>query len=222
MIRRLTIVGLVSLLLLPSCLFAEDGEAPPTSEELSQALTVIMDCVSASLVTECTATGIELPCSNVLMDSSTNLPKRISYFLADPSEYVNALAPKESGGGLFASIAMLINGAVENPMASAVYMALASRGYEPYGYFLSGYISFSYTDGVTLDDVLDMWAGHEEPAVRITMGVDMNVYGASMARPISLNGTFEMHVGQEREIVVSSIGVYSINGYGYKNGEFTF
>ncbi|MBQ9811487.1 MAG: hypothetical protein IJM52_10035, partial [Spirochaetales bacterium] len=72
--------------MLLSCLYAEETELPPTDAEILDSLTVIMDCVSASLVTECTDSDIDLPCSNVSMNQGSMLPRRIAYFLADPSE----------------------------------------------------------------------------------------------------------------------------------------
>ena len=131
MIRRLTIVGLVSLLLLTNSLFAVSEETPPTDEEVSAALNVMLDCVSASLVTSCTDSGITLPCSSVSIEKESRLPLRIAYFLADPSEYVKAMAPPESSGGFFAALMSLLNNVTENPLVSAVYVVMATREYIP-------------------------------------------------------------------------------------------
>ena len=123
MIRRLTFVGVVSLLLLTNVLFADDLQGPLPSGDVRDSLMVMMDCVSASLVTECTDTSITLPCSAVSMDDSVHLPRRIAYFLADPAEFVEALSPADSSKGLFASFLSVLNSATENPMVSAVYVA---------------------------------------------------------------------------------------------------
>ena len=220
MIRRLTIVGLVSLLLFSQSLFAEENETPPTTEEISVSLTVIMDCISASLVTSCTDTDISLPCSNVSLDYRTQLPLRIAYFLADPAEYTDALAPADSGYGFFAALMSLLNSAVENPLVSAVYVAMTSREYRTGGYLLSGSISFEYPEGVTLDDLLAIWSSRVDTGQSIALNVDMQVFGADMKRPLSIAGRFDMSVAETGDIVVRSDGVYLINGFHYQNGEF--
>ncbi|MDT3389344.1 MAG: hypothetical protein LIR25_01925 [bacterium] len=219
MIRRLVAVGMVSLLLL-SCLFAADAELPPTDEEVLDSLTVIMDCVSASLVTECTETDIDLPCSIVSMVQGSLLPRRIAYFLADPSEYEHMLAPSDSNGGFFAALLSLLNGATENPLVSAVYVAMSTRGYREGDFLLSGYISFSYPDDTDLDQILGIWSSRENTGRSIGLSVDMQVYGSKLTRPIYLNGDFSLAVDDEGDIVISSLGVYRINGYAYQGGEF--
>ena len=219
MIRRLIAVGMVSLLLI-ACLFAEDAELPPTDEEVLDSLTVIMDCVSASLVTECTETDIELPCSIVSMVNGSMLPGRIAYFLADPSEYTDMLAPAEAGGGFFAALLSLLNGVTENPLVSAVYVAMSTRGYREGDFLLSGYISFSYPDGADLDQLLDIWSSRNNTGQSIGLSVDMQVYGSRLTRPIYLNGDFSLSVDDYGDIVISSLGVYRINGYAYQGGEF--
>ena len=220
MIRRLTIVGLVSLLLFSQSLFAEETETPPTTEEVSASLTVIMDCISASLVTSCTDTDISLPCCNVSLDYKTQLPLRIAYILADPAEYTDALSPADSGYGFFAALMSLLNSAVENPLVSAVYVAMTSREYRIGGYLLSGSISFEYPEGVTLDDLLAIWSSRVDTGQSIALNVDMQVFGADMKRPLSISGRFDMSVAETGDIVVRSDGVYLINGFHYQNGEF--
>lgn len=219
MIRRLFAVGMVSLLLL-SCLFAEETELPPTDEEVLDSLTVIMDCVSASLVTECTDTDIKLPCSIVSMVSGSQLPRRIAYFLADPSEYERKLAPAEANGGFFAALLSLLNGVTENPFVSAVYVAMSTRDYSEGDFLLSGYISFSYPDGTDLDQILAIWSSRENTGRSIGLSVDMQVYGSKLKRPMYLNGDFSLAVDDKGDIVISSLGDYRINGYAYHGGEF--
>lgn len=204
-----------------TCLYAEEPDLAPTEEEVSVALTVIVDCLSASLVTSCTDTDIVLPCSNVQMNSSSGLPRRIAYFLADPSEYVKALAPSDSAGGFFASLLSLVNNTARNPLVSAAYLAMSTRGYTQGGYLLSGSITFSYPDGVTLEDVLELWTTRESTGDRgITMVVEMQVYGSNLSRPLSVGGRFRMLVNEDSDIVINSVGVYNINGLAYQGGEF--
>lgn len=221
MFRRFVIAGLVSLLIV-SGLYADDEVLAPSTEEVGKALTVIMDCISASLVTECTDSPISLSCSNVQMDHETNLPRRIAYFLADPAEYVSALTPKSDSSGFFAAFFALLSNTVEDPLVSAVYLAMSTRGYHQGGYLLSGSISFTYPDGATLDDVLEIWSTRYGTKEGIMMAVDMQLYGSELTRPLVINGNFRMGLSDLGDIVVNAVDIYTINGIGYIGGEFRF
>lgn len=221
MFRRFVIAGLVSLLIV-SGLYADDEVLAPSTEEVGKALTVIMDCISASLVTECTDSPISLSCSNVQMDHETNLPRRIAYFLADPAEYVSALTPKSDSSGFFAAFFALLSNTVEDPLVSAVYLAMSTRGYHQGGYLLSGSISFTYPDGATLDDVLEIWSTRYGTKEGIMMAVDMQLYGSELTRPLVINGNFRMGLSDRGDIVVNAVDIYTINGIGYIGGEFRF
>ena len=183
-------------------------------------LMVMMDCISASLVTECTDSSIKLPCSNVSMDPNVRLPKRIAYFLADPSEYVEALAPNEGYKGFLSSFLSVLNSATENPLISAVYVSMATREYAPGDYLLSGSISFDYPEGATLNEVLAIWSSREDTGKSIGMTVDMKVYGNGLSSPLSLSGNFDMSVDKTGSIIVKSADTYLINGFTYRGGEF--
>lgn len=209
-------------MLMVSGLYADDQVSAPSTQEVGTALTVIMDCISASLVTECTDSPISLSCSNVQIDSETNLPRRIAYFLADPAEYVSALAPKSDASGFFAAFFALLNNTVDNPLVSAVYVAMSTRGYHPGGYLLSGSISFCYPDGATLDDVLEIWSTRYGTSESIMMAVDMQLYGNELVRPLNISGNFRMGLSEAGDIVVNSVDVYTINGIGFIGGEFRF
>ena len=50
--------------------------------------------------------------------------------------------------------------------------------------------------------------------------VDMQVFGSSFERPLTLYGVFDMSVDRTGDIVVKSRDVYTINGYGFQGGEF--
>lgn len=221
MFRRFVIAGLVSLLIV-SGIYADDEVLAPSTEEVGKALTVIMDCISASLVTECTDSPISLSCSNVQMDHETNLPRRIAYFLADPAEYVSALTPKSDSSGFFAAFFALLSNTVEDPLVSAVYLAMSTRGYHQGGYLLSGSISFTYPDGATLDDVLEIWSTRYGTKEGIMMAVDMQLYGNELSRPLVINGNFRMGLSDGGDIVVNAVDIYTINGIGYIGGEFRF
>lgn len=221
MFRRFVIAGLVSLLIV-SGLYADDEVLAPSTEEVGKALTVIMDCISASLVTECSDSPISLSCSNVQMDHETNLPRRIAYFLADPAEYVSALTPKSDSSGFFAAFFALLSNTVEDPLVSAVYLAMSTRGYHQGGYLLSGSISFTYPDGATLDDVLEIWSTRYGTKEGIMMAVDMQLYGSELTRPLVINGNFRMGLSDRGDIVVNAVDIYTINGIGYIGGEFRF
>ncbi|MCQ2411465.1 MAG: hypothetical protein MJ057_00740 [Sphaerochaetaceae bacterium] len=209
-------------MLIVSGLYADDEVLAPSTEEVGKALTVIMDCISASLVTECTDSPISLSCSNVQMDHETNLPRRIAYFLADPAEYVSALTPKSDSSGFFAAFFALLSNTVEDPLVSAVYLAMSTRGYHQGGYLLSGSISFTYPDGATLDDVLEIWSTRYGTKEGIMMAVDMQLYGSELTRPLVINGNFRMGLSDLGDIVVNAVDIYTINGIGYIGGEFRF
>ena len=220
MMRRFTIIGLVSLLLLTNVLYADELADPPSPVDVNNSLMVILDCISASLVTECTDSSIKLPCSNVSMDPNVHLPKRIAYFLADPYEFVSALSPADASNGFFKSFLSVLNTATENPMVSAVYVALTTRDYHQGDYLLSGSISFKYPEGATMEEVLNILSVRENLGKSIEMTVDMNVYGKKLTEPIALNGEFDMSIDKTGTILVKSADTYTINGYAYLGGEF--
>ncbi len=221
MVKRLLIVLLIVLLSF-SGLYANDSELLPTIEEVNQALTVIMDCLSASLVTSCTKSNIKLPNCTVSMSQTSNLPLRIAYFLADPAEYCEALTPANEGNGLLSTFFAFLNNSLEDPLVSAVYVVMSSRGYSNGDYFLSGSINFTYPEGVTLDDVIDVWTTRVNTNQGIGLMVDIGLYGGEMERPLTVSGNFVMSVNDVGEIVVSSIGAYTINSYQFQGGQFKF
>lgn len=221
MVKRFLIIFLIALLAF-SGLYASDAETPPTAEEVSQALTVIMDCLSASLVTSCTNSNIKLPNCTVSMSQASNLPLRIAYFLADPAEYCAALTPAYEGNSLLSTFLAFLSNSMEDPLVSAVYVVMSSRGYSNGDYLLSGSITFSYPEGVTLDDVIDVWTTRVNTNQSIGMTVDIGLYGGKMSRPLTVSGNFVMSVNDEGEVVVSSVGAYTINNYQFQGGQFKF
>jgi hypothetical protein len=221
MVKRFLIIFLVVSLSF-SGLYASDSEPLPTTEEVSQALTVIMDCLSASLVTSCTNSSIKLPNSTVSISQTSNLPLRIAYFLADPSEYCKALTPATEGSGLLSTFLAFLNNTIQDPLLSTVYVVMSSRDYENGDYLISGSINFTYPEGATLNDVIAVWATRVNTDQSIGMNVDIGVYGEKMERPLTLAGNFVMSVNEEGQVEVSSVGEYTINGYRYQGGQFTF
>lgn len=221
MVKRCLITFLVVSLAFTS-LNATTSETLPTTEEVSQALTVIMDCLSASLVTSCTDSQITLPNCTVSVSQTSHLPLRIAYFLADPYEYLEALTPASGSSGIFSSFLAFLNNTIEDPLISAVYLVMSSRGYSSGDYLLSGSINFSYPEGATLEDVIDVWSSRENTGQSIEMSVDIGLYGNKMSNPLLVSGTFEMSVEDSGEIVVASVGEYTINNYRFQGGEFRF
>lgn len=221
MVKRLLIIFLIASLA-GSGLFASDSEPLPTSAEVSQALTVIMDCLSASLVTTCTNSSIKLPNCTVSVSQTSRLPLRIAYFLADPSEYCDALMPASEGNNFLSSFLFFLDKTIADPLVSAVYVVMSSRGYASGDYLLSGSINFTYPEGATLDDVIAVWTTRENINQSIEMAVDIGVYGEKMERPLTVSGTFLMSVNEAGEIVVASVGEYTINTYRFQGGEFRF
>ncbi len=221
MVKRCLVIFLVVSLAFTS-LYATDSESLPTMEEVNQALTVIMDCLSASLVTSCTDTNITLPNCTVSVSQTSKLPLRIAYFLADPYEYLEALTPASEGNNIFSSFLAFLNNTIEDPLVSAVYLVMSSRGYSSGDYLLSGSINFTYPEGATLDDVIDVWTTRVNTGQSIEMSVDIGLYGEKMTRPLLVSGSFVMSVNDSGEIVVASVGEYTINNYRFQGGEFRF
>ena len=221
MVKRILIVFLISMVAF-SGLYASDTEPLPTTEEVSQALTVIMDCLSASLVTSCTNSSIKLPNCTVSISQSSRLPLRIAYFLADPAEYCKALTPATEGSGLLSTFLAFLNNTIEDPLVSTVYVVMSSRDYANGDYLLSGSINFTYPEGATLDDVMDVWTTRVNTNQSIGMIVDIGLYGNKMERPLTVSGNFTMSVNDYGEVVVSSVGEYTINNYHFQGGQFTF
>ncbi len=221
MAKRCLILFLVLSLAFTS-LYATDSESLPTAEEVSQALTVIMDCLSASLVTSCTDSNITLPNCTVSISQSSNLPLRIAYFLADPYEYCEALTPASEGGGIFSSFLTFLNKTMKDPLVSAVYLVLSTRNYSSGDYLLSGSINFTYPEGATLSDVINVWTTRMNTGQSIEMSVDIGLYGEKMTSPLLVSGNFMMSVNDSGEIVVASVGEYTINSYRFQGGEFRF
>ena len=221
MVKRCLVIFLVVSLAFTS-LYATDSDSLPTMEEVNQALAVIMDCLSASLVTSCTDTNITLPNCTVSVSQTSKLPLRIAYFLADPYEYLEALTPASEGNNIFSSFLAFLNNTIEDPLVSAVYLVMSSRGYSSGDYLLSGSINFTYPEGATLDDVIDVWTTRVNTGQSIEMSVDIGLYGEKMTRPLLVSGSFVMSVNDSGEIVVASVGEYTINNYRFQGGEFRF
>ena len=221
MVKRCLVIFLVVSLAFTS-LYATDSDSLPTMEEVNQALTVIMDCLSASLVTSCTDTNITLPNCTVSVSQTSKLPLRIAYFLDDPYEYLEALTPASEGNNIFSSFLAFLNNTIEDPLVSAVYLVMSSRGYSSGDYLLSGSINFTYPEGATLDDVIDVWTTRVNTGQSIEMSVDIGLYGEKMTRPLLVSGSFVMSVINSGEIVVASVGEYTINNYRFQGGEFRF
>ena len=221
MVKRCLIIFLVVSLAFTS-LYANPSDPLPTTEEVGQALTVIMDCLSASLVTSCTDSKITLPNCTVSVSQTSKLPLRIAYFLADPYEYLEALTPASEGNGIFSSFFAFLNNTIEDPLVSAVYLVMSSRGYNSGDYLLSGSINFTYPEGATLEDVIDVWSSRENTGQSIEMLVDIGLYGNKMTNPLLVSGNFVMSVNDAGEIVVASVGEYTINNYRFQGGEFRF
>lgn len=221
MVRRCFVFVLIASFAFTG-LYAAEQELPPTTQEVGDALTVIMDCLSASIVTTCTDSRIVLPNCTVSVGLASKLPLRVAYFLADPSEYVDALAPSSEVGSFFSTFLSFLNNAMEDPLVSAVYVAMVSRNYASGDFLLSGSITFSYPEGATFDDVMEVWTSRQNTGKSIGMAVEMGVYGIRMPRPLTVVGNFTMSVDDQGDVVVSSVGEYTINSYTFVNGEFRF
>jgi len=221
MVRRCFVFFLIASFAFTG-LYATDDELPPTSQEVGDSLTVIMDCLSAAIVTSSTNSNITLSNCTVSIGQTSKLPLRVAFFLADPAEYVEALAPSAEGTSFLSTFLSFLSNAMEDPLVSAVYMAMVSRGYANGDYLLSGSITFSYPEGATFDDVMEVWTSRQNTGKSIELTVEMGVYGTKMVRPIYVAGSFTMQVNDDGEIVVRSNGEYKINSFTFVNGEFRF
>ncbi len=147
---------------------------------------------------------------------------RVAFFLADPAEYLTALAPSVEGSNFLSTFFSFLNNAIKDPLITAVYMAMYSRDYSNGDYLLSGSITFSYPNDVSFDDVFQVWTSRTNTGYSIEMTVEMGLYGLKMTRPLYLSGVFTMSVNDEGDIVVQSVGEYRINNFYFVNGEFKF
>ncbi len=130
--------------------------------------------------------------------------------------------PASEGNNFLSSFLFFLDKTIADPLVSAVYVVMSSRGYASGDYLLSGSINFTYPEGATLDDVIAVWTTRENINQSIEMAVDIGVYGEKMERPLTVSGTFLMSVNEAGEIVVASVGEYTINTYRFQGGEFRF
>ncbi|MCF0238223.1 MAG: hypothetical protein HUK24_06445 [Sphaerochaetaceae bacterium] len=213
----------ILLILVSTSLVAVESE-PLSSSEISQVLSVLVDCLSASFASNLSTEKFDLPNSTVSNGSGTDLPVRVSYFLADPSEFSSFIGNKlnSDNSSFFSSILNLLSKSVQDPLLSAAYLSLASHNYQSGDYYLSGAISFTYPEGSSLESFEEIWYSGIASDKDVGLVVNIMVYGNKLAHPVSVVGNFRLSLEGLGTVIVRSVGYYMINEFVYENGVFTF
>jgi len=221
--RRILIYVLIILLPATLCAFDRDSEMPG-EEDISKALTVIVDCITSSLASQYASTTVELPCSSFSIDTNTLLPQRIAYFLADPSDFqrVIASALDMDGGNIFSTLFSAVRRSVNDPYLAAVSYMLGSRGYQMSDYLVSGSITFSYPEGTTFDTISGVLSRRIPSEDFSNVSLNLSLYGLRMDLPMYISGVFTVSVDEGGSIVVNSVDAYWINDYCFAGGSFRF
>lgn len=217
MTKRLVVV-FITLVLLTSPLFALD------EEEITNALTPFLDCVSASVLCNYVQKSFALPSSAITVYGDSNLPARISYFLADPAEFKETmeLNLKSSGYDFFINLFSRISKSKDNELLNEIYNTLASKDYKLSDFIVNGWISFDYPEQITGDELMSIWLNRTETPGSIGVKIDVTLLGNKLENPVSVQGYFTLAVNSEHKIEIASVGEYSINGVEYYDGSFSF
>lgn len=201
---------------------ADDAKTLPTYDEMSKALDVITDCFSTTISSIYSKYPVVLPSCSVSMDTQANLPARISYFLADPYQFQTSLKNASAiQGNLINTIIALLQNQEKDPLISASYMNLASKGYQPGQFYISGYIIFGYPRDTTLENLSSLLLSREYTQNNIELNLSLNVMHTNQPT-ISISGTFEMALKEDGKISVSPIDSYLLNGNRIEGGSYTF
>lgn len=213
----------LTVLLVSSGVFAEDV-VPVDEKSVNQALTVVVDCLSAAIASNYSANEISMPSTIISVDQKTNLPQRIAFLLADPSAFVATMQSfvGNSNQNLFVSLMSLITKSVTDPLVSAAYFAMASREYKQSDYLISGFVSFSYPENATLEELTEIWVNRSSEDGSLGLSLDLSIFGNKMQTPVDISGNFEISVDKNGSMVISSIDSYSINGLYFTGGLFRF
>lgn len=214
--RLLVLLLVVSLFVCP--LFAD-----LSSETVTQALNAFLDCVSAEIVCNYSKVPFSMPSSSLSVYPETQLPARISFFLADPAEFVEAIQTKVKGEGSFLSnLWSFLNKSEEDPFVTALYLALSTKEYKDSDYIINGSINFAYPDSTSIATLTSIWVDRVPTDGAIEMDVEISVLGKKLSSPLLVSGNFEIYVNNERKIEVSSVDEYTLNGVTYSGGVFHF
>ena len=166
-------------------------EAP--REDIEKAFNVFTDCLTAALVGEYSVPRNEMPCVSIQRDPSTDLPFRVAFFLADPSDYAKELAPG-------------FRKKTQNAQLAAVGKILESRNYQMSDYLLSGSVMLSYSEGQTPESVMNALAEKTATGRLARLTVSLGIFGFKLEFPLLIEGDFDISIDDEGFVVFSSDG----------------
>lgn len=210
------IVTVLCLLLAPA--FAEQTADMDTVK----ALTATLDSLYTSISSSLSDSTVTMPSTSVSIDEETRLPKRVSFFLADPHDYMTALsnATIPSSQNLIQNLMNMIIRPQADPVLLEVRSYLSSRSYRQGDYILSGSVNFFYPENMTLQDLAAVWRGNETDTQPLRVTVSLTMFGSALGQDISITGTFEIRDTSDGLLSFSSIGTYTINESSYTDGFF--
>lgn len=181
------------LVLLVFGVYAEEA----SREDIGKAFNVFTDCLTAALVAEYSGPQTELPCVSITKDSTTDLPLRIAFFLADPSDYAKELSPG-------------FRKKVQNAQFAAVGKILESRNYQMSDYLLSGSVILSFNEGQTPQDIWTALSEKQKTDHLVRLTVSLGIFGFKLEYPLLIEGDFDVSIDEEGFVVFSS------DGFSYK------
>lgn len=213
MLKRLCIIILFMSFSSVS-VFADDFEAP--DNELLKGIDVIFDCISTSLLGKYVCYDMALPSSSVAFDSKTGLPQRISYFLADPFDFLIVLN----------DYASTLYPGFRNQLFQMVRNRMLDKNYYSSGYSLTGTVVILYpdkTDILTLLRLFDKSSdGKENDSENcVKLCLDINLSGAEMKKPLSISGIFNLYADADG-LFITAADDYEVNHMSYKEGTFRY
>lgn len=227
MVKRIS-ATVALLLIVCFSVFANDSteqveNAFPSDEDLNNALSVIMDCLSATVAASYSPSDIVLPSCSISFSPETGLPLRFAYFLADPYTFEQALG---KGIGLqnsfFSAIVSLLQKSQQDPLLSAVYLTISSHSYDVNKYILSGFMSLSYPDRITIDEIANFLMSRQHIDKTINIDLNLSVIKVKTGQPVNIEGSFRMETDENGSIVVIPVRLYKINGKTFEGGKFLF
>lgn len=181
------------LVLLVFGVYAEEA----SREDIGKAFNVFTDCLTAALVAEYSEPQTELPCVSITKDSTTGLPLRIAFFLADPSDYAKELSPG-------------FRKKIQNAQLAAVGKILESRNYQMSDYLLSGSVILSFNEGQTPQDIWTALSEKTKTDHLVRLTVSLGIFGFKLEYPLLIEGDFDVSIDEEGFVVFSS------DGFSYK------
>ena len=210
MVKRITVIILFTALVLCLC-FAET----PSQEEVNRAFTVIADCLNATLGAQYSTSGVKLPGVNMSVNVETGLPARVAFFLADPYDFRRAIEASVTtrSDGLITTIISSVNRTVKDPYMASIASSLAERGYQMSDYLLAGSITFSYAEGLEIDQVQTILLRRQATDRFMKLNFDLGLYGLKVDTPYYMTGDVLLSVDTNGRLRFESGDLYLINGY---------